>query len=494
MYRISWPLSAVLLFFAVACSSTENAGSEEPARPLNILFIMSDQHSARALRCYGNEEVFTPRLDRLASEGARFDSAFCQTGQCCPSRYSIWTGRYARTHGLRWNGVLDPLDEVTAGEVFREAGYVTGSIGKHHMQYDPKWHGFEENIQIPDYDEFVKAEGVAHCWGAGEWMPVDFQRTAGPVGTSLADNDHHMAGYFANGAIEFLQRNQDRPFCLWLSFHGPHVPWVASRQWMDLYDAASLHLPPSFGAPRGAVPKELERMTQLFAGLEESEFREFLRCYYALISQIDFNIGRVLDELDALGLSENTIVVYTSDHGEQMGEQGIFRKAVLGYDATTRVPLIVRLPGVAGEGVVVEELVGLIDLLPTLCAASGLESPAGVQGKSLIPLLRGEEVDWREVIISEIGYPYPKLPYGLCLSARTDEFKYIHNENGGSPLEEFFDLRRDPWETTNLATDPAYTESIEAMRKALKEWEEKTEAAPFYPVEPWSRRGAPSDS
>jgi arylsulfatase A-like enzyme len=491
MHRNPWPLILAGLLVATACRSTGGIAPEAPSPPLNVLFIMSDQHSAQALGCYDNEEVLTPNLDRLAAEGMRFESAFCQTGQCCPSRYTIWTGRYARTHGLRWNGVVENLDEITVGELFRDAGYVTGTIGKHHMQYDPIQHGFDRNWEMSDYGPFVAAEGTDHCWGAGDWMPVDSAITAGPAGTSAADNDHHFSGFFANRAIEFLREHEEQPFCLWLSFYGPHVPWVASRPWMERYDAEALHLPPSFGERREGMPKELERMQQLFAGLEDRDFREFLRCYYALISQIDFNIGRVLDELEHLGLAENTIVVYTSDHGEMMGEHGVFRKAVLGYDATTRVPLIVRWPARIGGGITVNELVGSIDLLPTLCEAARIPCPEGVQGRSLLPLASEQPVEWREVIFSEIGYPLSGLPYGLCISARTKDLKYIRNDNGGEMLEELFDLRSDPGETVNLAGDPGYAEALDGMRRATAEWEEATAAAPLFPIEEFRRREAP---
>ncbi len=344
-----------LIAVAAGCQTTDSRVSENgeqpsPTMPLNVLFIMSDQHNAHALGCYGNTEIKTPRLDRLAASGVRFQNAFCQTGQCCPSRYTIWTGRYAHSHGLRWNHVLEPMDEVTIGEIFRDAGYVTATIGKHHMQYDVALHGFDYAVEVPDYNRFIENLGVPHCWAEGDWLPYRNDQFAGPIGTSHADNEHHMAGFFGAEAVKFLQANQNKPFCLWLSFHGPHVPHVASKRWMDLYDANALTLPPNFHKQRSDVPTDLNRLRQLLAGLTEEDFKKVLRCYYALISQIDYNIGRVLDELDRLGLTERTIIVYTSDHGEMMSEHGVCRKAILNYDATVRVPMIIRPPSTVLKG------------------------------------------------------------------------------------------------------------------------------------------------
>ena len=468
----------------------EKAGGQAPAgNPLNVLFIMSDQHNARALGCYGNREIKTPSLDRLAAEGVRFENAFCQTGQCCPSRYTIWTGRYAHSHGLRWNHVVEPLGEITIGEIFRDAGYATATIGKHHMQYDVRLHGFDHVVTLQDYQRFITAAGAEHCWSAGDWLPLGRKRFAGPVGTSHADNDHHVSGFLAKQAIQFLRANHEKPFCLWLSFHGPHVPLVASKQWMDLYDPDSLSLPPNFRDARKKIPRGLDQVRRFVDGLGERDLRRVLRCYYALVSQIDHNIGRVLDELERLGLAERTVVVYTADHGEMMGEHGAFRKAVLNYDATVRVPMIIRPPGASRKRMIVEELVGLIDLMPTLCEMAGLDYPDVVQGRSPIPLLEGRQTAWRDVIFSEIGYPRPALSAGLCVMARTKEHKYVGHDNAGDPMEELFDLRSDRWETVDQSANPEYAAVLTRLREAVTEWQESTDHAPMYPIEKKFRAG-----
>ncbi len=493
MIRHSKGMARVVLFglliaAAAGCQATDSQVNEDGViqsakMPLNVLFIMSDQHNAHALGCYGNTEIKTPSLDRLAAAGVRFQNAFCQTGQCCPSRYTIWTGRYAHSHGLRWNHVIEPLNEITIGEVFRDAGYVTATIGKHNMQYDVALHGFDQAVEVPDYNRFVEGLGVPHCWAEGDWLPYRNDQFARPIGTSHADNEHHMAGFFGTEAVKFLQANQNKPFCLWLSFHGPHVPHVASKQWMDLYDADALTLPPNFYEQRSDVPAGLNRLRQLLGDLTEQDFKKVLRCYYALVSQIDHNIGRVLDELDRLGLTERTIIVYTADHGEMMGEHRACRKAVLNYDATVRVPMIIRMPGGRQRGVVIDELVGLVDLMPTLCEMAGLNFPKKVKGSSLVPLLEGRKTEWREVIFSEIGYPQHAFPPGMCTMARTKEHKYVHHDNAGKPMEESFDLRSDPWETVNQAANPEYAEALATLRKALKQWNENTDHAPLYLIE-----------
>jgi choline-sulfatase len=472
-------LVAGLLGCGVVLAEPGASGEER----CNILFIMSDQHNAHALGCYGNSEVRTPNLDRLAKEGVRFENAFCQTGQCCPSRYTIFTGRYAHSHGLRWNGVRENLGETTIAEILRDAGYMTATIGKHHMKYSPAEHGFDHVVDTMEYNAFMKAEGQPHFRASGDWLPFDRKNLVGSVGTTHADNDHHFAGFWANEAIRFIRANKDRPFCLWLSFYGPHPPYVASKPWTELYDPERLTLPPNFRCLRTDIPRQLVSLHSMFEGLDEENFRQILAFYYAYVSQIDDNIGRVLTTLDELGLAERTVIVYTADHGDMMGEHGAFRKSVLCYDATVRVPLIIRLPGAVRPGQNVEELVGLVDLMPTLCQQTGHRPPENVQGESLVALLAGRKTGWRRVIFSEIGYPRPAYPVGVCRMARSHEYKYVHHENFGEPMEELFDLRSDPWETTNVVTDPEYDRILARMRREVENWYATTDHAPLYPIE-----------
>ncbi len=353
------------------------------ARRLNVLFIMSDQHSARALRCYGNREIRTPNLDRLAAEGVLFENAFCQTAQCVPSRYSIFTGRYARSHGTYSNGQAQNPSEQTVAELFKKAGYVTATLGKHHMVMDKTTqnHGFDLVFTEPN-------RGFAQ---KGEFLPFEeVSPGRSNVGKSALSNDEHPAGLITAKAIEFLRGHRDRPFVLWYSFSGPHTPICPSSPWADMYNPDELTLPPNLEVIDKDIPQIDGLLTKSGKFSQKHYHRQTLAYYYGLVSQIDHNIGRVLKELDDLGLSDNTLVVYTADHGEMMAEHGAWTKGRSCYDATIHVPMILRWPRVLSAGKRVNELVGLIDLLPTLLEAADLPIPANVQGMSLLPLVTAQ--------------------------------------------------------------------------------------------------------
>jgi len=449
---------------------------------------MSDQHNARALGCYGNKEIKTPNMDRLAHQGVRFQNAFTQTGQCCPSRYTIWTGRYAHSHGCRWNGVVEPLEETTIMEVLKKAGYVCGGFGKHHMMNHPTKHGMDVVVDMPDYHRFLKAEGRPFWLKQGQWIQGVRQGGA-PVGFTYLDNDHHPAGFWTSKVIDFMRKNKDKPFYIHYSFYGPHTPYVPSKTWADMYDPDKLTLPGNFNTQFENMPSALTKLKKNHEKMSEEVLRKTLAYYYGLISQIDYNIGRVLDELEKLGLADRTMVIYTADHGDMAGEYRTFQKTVANYDATIRIPMIIRLPGVAQAGKVREELVGLVDMVPTLCELTGVKAPEKVQGRTLVPLLKGEPADWRKVIFSEIGYPGHR--HGCSVMARTRTHKYVHHDNidGGGPFEELFDMVNDPWETKNEIGNPKYKAVVAQLKKDIKQWERSTDHAPMYPiVEPSQRR------
>jgi arylsulfatase A-like enzyme len=330
--------------------TTSSPSSVREPRKLNVLFIMTDQHSARALGCYGNNEVRTPNMDRLAAGGVLFERAFCQTPQCVPSRYSIFTGRYARSHGTYSNGQTQNSQEQTVAEMFKRAGYATATLGKHHMVMGAATqnHGFDLVFNAP-------GTGLTRD---GMFLPYDEVHPGrSPVGKTALSNDDHPAGVITTEAIEFLRAHRDRPFVLWYSFSGPHTPICPSAPWADWYDSDKLTLPPGVNLIDRDMPGVEGLLAKSGKYSENRYHRQTLAYYYGLVSQIDHNIGRVLDELDALGLSDNTIVVYTADHGEMMAEHGAWTKGRSGYDATIRVPLILPLPRVLPVGKRVSDLV-----------------------------------------------------------------------------------------------------------------------------------------
>lgn len=445
-------------------------GAEEPARRPNVLFLVTDQHNWRALGCAGNDEIRTPNLDRLAASGVRFENAFCQTAQCRPSRFTIWTGLYARTHGLATNATPEDPPEATLPELFRDAGYRTASIGKHHMDKEREDdRGFDEVIDLLDYAEFF-----------GEsFVPLDESELTGLKRTDLAGinplvPELHPTGYWTARTVEFL-READEPFFLWCSFFRPHSPIDPTREWAARYDPAELTLPPNAHYELDAAVPGLDWVHEKHGGpFDEAENRRILALYYAAVSEVDHGIGRILDELERQGLAEDTIVVFTSDHGELMSAHGGWTKGQQGYDELLRVPLILR--PLAGEaGLVRSELVGLIDLLPTLVEWCGLDAPGRVQGRSLEGLLSGREESWREAIFNEFGNPYGES----TRTVRTHGSKYVaYREAEQVVYEQFFDLERDPWEMDNAVADPEFAEEVADLRAALDAWDRATERAP----------------
>ena len=446
----------LLSLFQVSCSSGEEK------RPPNILFIMTDQHNARALGCYGNREISTPNMDRLAEEGVLFENAICQTGQCVPSRYSIFTGRYSRSHGTYWNGQDQDGSELTVAELFGAAGYVTGTIGKHHMNMTEanENHGFD-TVLVPR----VRLHPV-------DTLPFSEAHPGRSyVGPSSLPNEEHTCGLITQASLDFILANQDKPFVLWCSFFGPHTPINPSRPWADMYDPEKLTLPANHGNVDMKIP-DMESLISKSGNYSRTSYHRYtLAQYYGFVSQIDHNIGRLLDELDELGLTDNTLVVYTADHGEMMSEHLSWTKGLTGYDATIKVPMIIRDSRYFKGGKRISKTACSIDFLPTFLEYAGLEIPEQVQGHSLLPS-HMEKDSWRKVAFSQIGTDCENC----VITVRSETQKYVmFRFDNKLEYEQFFDLEKDPWEMENLIEETGYQDKISEFREVLHQWETETE-------------------
>ena len=344
----------------------------------------------------------------------------------------------ARSHGCRWNGVKEPLQETTIAEVLKQQGYATATFGKHHMQHSPTEHGFDVVMNMDQYTDFMEQEKMK------SWLQQVDQNEGHPlraVGRTKVDNDHHPAGFWTNNAMDFIKENQKKPFCVWLSYYGPHTPIVCSNPWADMYKPSDMRLPPNYGSQINDAPPLYRAGQSRFREMTDLHHQQALAAYAGYVSQIDANIGRVLDLLKELKLEKNTIVVYTADHGEYASEHSMWTKPTMNLDAVVRVPMIVKFPGVVPRGNVRQELVGSIDLMPTLLDLAGVDIPKQVQGVSMMPLFADKPASWRKVIFSEIGYP-GKPRGGRNVMARTHTHKYVHYENGGEPMEGLLICRR----------------------------------------------------
>jgi iduronate 2-sulfatase len=422
----------------------------------NVLFILADDMKA-ALGCQGNALARTPNLDRFAKSGVLFNKAYCQFPLCNPSRVSMLTGRYPKT-----TGVLGNRDEfrnshpewITLPQWFKQQGYVTGETGK-------IFHG---GIDDP----------LSWTEGAMKHLKVEKRprQTVWPLpGDDKLSKDHksdrriildgngdgHPENAVADRAIAFLRAEREQPFFLACGFVQPHSPPTAPRVFYDAWRSEDFPLPPDF-APRPTVPAGFPKPAirksnaDLFVGRDasDSEAREMIHAYHAGMSWTDWNTGRVLDELDRLGLAANTVVVFWSDHGYQLGEKGKWSKAGSLFEAGARVPLIIRAPGLTPAGSTCPRVVESIDLYPTLAALCGLPVPTGVEGRDLSPLLKSPEASWNHpafTIWSEDG----KKATGL--SVRTEKWRYTEYPGDGAVL---LDPAADPTEMRNLADDPAH--------------------------------------
>jgi iduronate 2-sulfatase len=459
---------------AAAAVTFPNVSRAQTTNKPNVLFIMSDDMRVE-LGCYSSRfEAKTPNLDKLATTGVRFDRNYCQFPLCNPSRSSLLTGHHPTTTGVLGNRTafrdLHP-DYVSLPQLFKENGYVSLDSGKifHGGLNDPKAWTAGEGTQEGSgggggHDLNVRRGNAApKSPNALPALPQDLSRAAYSDrivvldGNGEGNGDYHVA----DRAIEFLNQNKNRPFFIGCGFVKPHSPPSAPQRFFDLYDPDKLELPPDFAAwptvPPG-FPKAAIRPhnADLFIGrgATPDEAKQVIRAYIASISWVDWNVGRVLAELDRLGLRQNTIVVFLADHGYQLGEKGKWSKAGSLFEMGTRVPLIISAPGMNGNGQTCTRIVQSLNVYRTLVELCNLPLPPGNEGRSMVPLLQNPKSAWDHPaysVWSEDG----KTLHGTAI--RTPDWRYAEFGPDGSNGAMLLDPR-DPWESKNLADDPRYAD------------------------------------
>lgn len=450
-------MSRLLVSLSVMTLLTGAGPADAPkARPWNILFLMSDDMRPD-LGAYGHALARSPNIDALAAAGVRFDRAYCQYPLCNPSRTSLLTGRHPTTTGVLDNSgdfrKLHP-DWVTLPEHFKANGYVSLRTGKifHGGIDDAKsWtEGAEPRRQV------TKADIKTRQANSDRFVVLE------------GDGESHADYRTADRAIEFLRDHKDHPFFLACGFTKPHSAPTAPRKHFDLYDASKVQLPVNFVArptvPDGFPNPSITPNADLFIGRDASEAqaREMTRAYLASITFVDENLGRVVAELDRLGLRENTVVVFWGDHGYHLGEMGKWAKHGSLFEVGTRVPLIVVAPGAKGNGQAVSAPVQTLDLVPTLCELCGLAPPAGIEGRSLRPLLENPAAPWDHPAYSVAGNRK-----NLGVGVRTARYRYAEWD-GGKNGAMLFDHKNDPNELKNLADDPAFAKVRDELAELAK--------------------------
>lgn len=443
----------------------------QDAPPPNIVFIMTDDQRQDAMSAYGNRILRTPNMDRIASEGIRFTEMFVTNSLCAPSRVSFLTGLYSHAHGVVTNGDGPQFyngpgirrDQRTFVQNLREAGYYTGLVGKWQLKSMPT--GFDEWVIFPWQGEYNDPELISK-------------------GTHLRMRGH-ADDVVGDQALEFLKhRPRNKPFCLLYQFKSPHRSWTPAKRHERAFDGVEIPTPPTFdesldgkpGAVRSAdmavatLPDYRDRLPRDLSpeSRKKRNHELMVKDYYGVLLSVDENVGRVLDFLDENGLTENTIVVYTSDNGFLLGEHGLFDKRLM-YEESIRVPLAIRYPAKIRPGTVDREhLVLNVDLAPTLLQLAGVPVPFGLHGRSLAPLLAGAAVPWRDAFL----YEYFEYPAGHCVKKnrgiRTDRWKLIHFFE--TPEEwELYDLKNDPHETKNLAGNRAHSATLAVLKARMAE-------------------------
>ena len=456
-----------------------------PTRP-NILFIMSDDHAAHAMSCYGSRINHTPNLDRIASEGMRLDRCFCTNSICTPSRATILTGTYNHVNGVT---TLDtPMDAglQTFPKLLRESGYQTAVFGKWHLgehrdfQYCPT--GFDDWAVLPGQGFYHNPEFI-------------FKGPRGPVQRTVMG---YVTDLITDFCLDWLQnRDRERPFCLLYHHKAPHRHWNPDEKHAAMYLNEDIPEPDTLyddysnraSAAAAAEMRVGVHMTQLDMKCEvpknipEREMRKwayqrYIKDYLRVIASVDDNVGRVLDYLDADGLTENTVVIYCSDQGFFLGDHGWYDKRFM-YEESLKMPFVVRYPKEIEPGSVSDAMVLNVDFAPLFLDFAGLPIPKGMQGRSFRPVLGGETPpDWRDSMYYRYwmhkAHHNVYAHYGL----RTKRFKLIYYYSDGlnqmgaldekyEPEWELFDLERDPAEMHNVYADPAYTDTVRELKAEL---------------------------
>lgn len=460
---------------------------------LNVLFLMTDEQHYRSLSSTGNPYIETPHMDRIGREGARFDGATCVTPYCSPSRASIITGLYPHTHGILVNVSPGrtkqhplPQDAFPNTEtILHRQGYATGHRGKWHLgdkgDFDcyESWAYASKNpreysrflaehlpaAQFADHPSPGKYLGrpveMLPCVEKGyhEFHAIPNMRVAyiSIIGRSLVPPELLPETQITNQVLDLIDRHADESFMITASWSPPHDLWVTPEPYYSLVDRSEVEIPGTPDMPEWDQRGASKRLGDIMG---PEGIREYAAIYHGMVKYIDDQLGRVLAKLDERGLADNTLVIFTTDHGDMVGAHGCIGKSIGSfYDDLVRIPLVMRLPGRIPPGTVVPQPVSQIDYMPTILDYLGLDAPQKTHGRSMRPLVEGRRVEWRD--------------YAFCQRAnasrmlRTERYKLFYRPKPRAVA--LYDLREDPHEDRNLAKDPAHAKTVRQMHQRLLE-------------------------
>ena len=421
-------------------------------RPPNIVVVFADQMRAQAMGCMGNPQLKTPNMDRMARQGALFTNAYCGFPLCSPYRAMLLTGRYCQSNGVVTNDIALRNGEVTIAEVLKKQGYKTGYVGKWHLE----WHrepfvpkdrrqGFDywavRNCAHDYFDSFV-------CTDTPDRVPLPGYEPDGQTGL----------------AIDFMRECGRDPFCLFLSWGTPHNPYVAPKEYLAMYQSSQIWQRPNV----------------------QGDYQDTIARYYAMITNLDDNLGRLLGALDELGIAQDTIMVFTSDHGDMLGSQGHELKQ-RPWEESIHVPFILRYPGKIKAGSTIDVMTNSVDVMPTLLSLAGVPIPGNVQGLDLSRFPLGKTGSRPKSVFLQNIYPCDhalKTNIGPWRGVRTPRYTYVRWRDAGWVL---YDNAADPYQLNNLIDNPEAREIQEVLEKDLQGWLDRT-GDDFASTEEWKKR------
>ena len=458
--------------------------AEAQARP-NVLFIAVDDLRPQ-FGAYGDPVVKSPNMDRLAREGLTFTRAYCQQAVCSPSRTSLMTGRRPDTtkvYDLVTHFRTHIPDVVTLPQHFKAHGYHAQSFGKiYHGGYDdpPSWsvpHSPSRGRNFGPEGRALLERLRAEARAAGGDVRQRLSRIRGlPWEAPDVPDEELNDGSIAAGAIQALDQVKDRPFFLAVGFVKPHLPFVAPKKYWDLYSADQITLEANPYPPKDAPPYALTNWGELRAyhgipkegPLSEEQARKMVHGYYAAVSYMDAQVGRLLNELDRLGLRKNTVVVLWGDHGWQLGEHGSWCKHT-NYETSTHAPLIISVPGQKNAGQKTAALTEFVDIYPSLVDVCGLPMPEGLEGSSFKPLLEDPKRPWKRAAFSQYPRQIPGQGRGMGYTVRTERYRLVEWSVPGREFREYelYDHQADPGENVNLAKQPEHAARVKELAAIL---------------------------
>jgi uncharacterized sulfatase len=441
-------------------------GRKKSGRTAQSVLVISVDDLDDTLGCYGHPLVQSPNIDSLAGRGMRFERAYCQYPLCNPSRASILTGLRPDSTRIFDNQTavrqLHP-NIVTLPQLFRNHGYFVARVGKVFHYEVPGDVGTSGLDDPQSWDLVINPKG---CDKAEEHRLHILPAHASHNGAlaffeSDRPDEEHTDGIVATETIRLLKEHRRQPFFLAAGFYRPHFPWIAPKKYFDLYKLESVTIPEVSEQDRAAKPAAAISINPPNYGLTDDDCRRATRAYYASISFMDAQVGKLLNVLDELGLSKTTTVMLWTDHGWHLGEHGLWKKMTL-FEESTRVPLVFSTPGMKGQGKPCKRLVELVDLFPTLADVCGLPAPTNLEGTSFRPLLDAPEQPWKQAAFTQV-LRGPIMGRTVC----TEQYRYTEWDEGREGVE-LYDHAVDPRERSNLALDPERQPALREMQRLLR--------------------------